>query len=129
MYLWACFFSRPGPQAQQEGYFLKATTRALYEALQHDAYLADAIRASCLLALYSFCVGRISEGSYHQSAAATLVVRWELYRAPANNMDAGCFGLGQSRSVIEDGMRISAFWQVSELCCTHPRKNLTLEII
>jgi hypothetical protein len=113
IYLWACFFSRPGPLATRESYFVQATTDALNEALKHGAYLLDAVRASCLLALYFFCLGRITDGAYHQSAAARLVLSWELFRAPAINQPiTGCFSLGPPRTVLEAGTRISTFWQV-----------------
>jgi hypothetical protein len=117
IYLWACFLSRPKPLAQQEGHFFSETTRTLGEALEDDNHLMDTIRASCLLALYLFVVGRISEGSHYQSAAATLVLRWELYRGPnSHKVNAGSFGLGQLQSTLKDSTQVLTFWQVSELC-------------
>jgi hypothetical protein len=116
IYLWACFLSRPGPLSQHEGEYLKATLNSLNDALPQPHYLMDAIRASCLIALYFYSVGRITEASYHAGAAATLAVRWELYRAPAGKIPTGgCFSLDTCKNTIEEGERISTFWMVYNL--------------
>jgi hypothetical protein len=116
IYLWACFLSRPGPLAQSEAHYLKATLNSLNEALQQPDKIMDTIQASCLLSLYFYSVGRITEASYHQGAAASLAVRWELYQAPAKKLPTGgCFSLDAPKSTVEQGERISTFWMVYNL--------------
>jgi hypothetical protein len=63
IYLWACFLSRPGPLAQQEGPCFFETMRTLGEALQRRQSLYRHHPGTCLLALYLFVVGRIQFGS------------------------------------------------------------------
>jgi hypothetical protein len=116
IYLWACFLSRPGLLAQHEGEHLKATLNSLNDALPQPQYLMDAIQASCLLSLYFYSIGRITEASYHAGAATSLAVRWELYRAPASRIPTGgCFSLDSCKDTIEEGQRISTFWMVYNL--------------
>jgi hypothetical protein len=116
IYLWACFLSRPGPLSQHEGEHLKATLNSLNDALPQPQYLMDAIQASCLLALYFYSIGRITEASYHAGAATSLAVRWELYRAPAGKIPTGgCFSLDACKDTVEEGQRISTFWMVYNL--------------
>jgi hypothetical protein len=116
IYLWACFLSRPGPLAQHEGHYLKATLDSLNDALQQPNRLMDTIQASCLVALYFYSVGRITEASYHQGAAASLALRWELYRAPASRLPTGgCFSLDGCKDTTEEGERITTFWMVYNL--------------
>lgn len=116
LYLWACFLSRPGPLAHSEPHYLRATLDSLNDALQHSTRLMDTIQATCLLSLYFYSVGRITEASYHQGAAASLAVRWELHRAPVTKMPTGgCFSLNAPKDTVEEGQRICAFWMVYNL--------------
>jgi hypothetical protein len=121
IYLWACFISRPEPLSQHEEHYLQHALDALPEALRSNDRVVDVIQASCLLSLYFLANGRLLEGSYHASAAASLSVQTGLGRRPSLNTQAwSCDSsmdsdMKPALSDILDGERNLAFWQVYNL--------------
>ncbi|KAF8973313.1 hypothetical protein BDZ97DRAFT_1912864 [Flammula alnicola] len=120
IYLWACFISRPEPLSQHEEHYLQHALEALPEALRSGDKVVDVIQASCLLSLYFLANGRLLEGSYHASSAASLAVQSELSGRPplelqgwsADGMESD---LKPALSDMREGERILAFWQVYNL--------------
>ncbi|KAI0319005.1 hypothetical protein OF83DRAFT_1055743 [Amylostereum chailletii] len=117
IYLWACFLSRPQSLSQHEPLYLTRATEAFNDALQHMSKLVDVVQACCLLSLYMLTNGRLAEGSYYSSTAATLATQWGLHRRSSEQLDnALCldpsFILPPAQDVIEEGERVLAFWQV-----------------
>ncbi|KIM40057.1 hypothetical protein M413DRAFT_73484 [Hebeloma cylindrosporum] len=120
IYLWACFISRPEPLSQHEDHYLQHALDALPEALRSNDRVIDVIQASCLLSLYFLANGRLLEGSYHVSAAASLSVQTGLGGRPSLNTQAwSCDSMDSDMkptlSDILDGERNLAFWQVYNL--------------
>jgi len=121
IYLWACFVSRPEPLCQHEEHYLGLVLDALRDALRHGDKVIDIIQGSCLLSTYFLANGRILEGSYHASAAASLAVQCGLqFSSPFDGQgwspDAKeTFDLKPFRKSVKDGERILAFWQVYNL--------------
>jgi len=120
IYLWACFISRPEPLSQHEEHYLQHALDALPEALRSNDRVVDVIQASCLLSQYFLANGRLLEGSYHVSAAASLSVQTGLGRRPSLNTQAwSCDSMDSDTkpalSDILDGERNLAFWQVYNL--------------
>jgi len=120
VYLWACFISRPEPLSQHEEHYLQHALDALPEALRSNDRIIDVIQASCLLSLYFLANGRLLEGSYHASAAASLSVQTGLGGRPYLSTPGWCSDSMDSEmkpvsSDIRDGERILAFWQVYNL--------------
>lgn len=120
IYLWACFISRPEPLSQHEEHYLQHSLEALPEALRSNDKTLDVIQASCLLSLYFLANGRLLEGSYHASAAASLCVQTGLSgrqsaEAQGWSTDAMDSDLKPALNDIRDGERILAFWQVYNL--------------
>jgi len=121
IYLWACFISRPEPLCQHEPHYLQQCRESIADGLQLGAQdkILDVLQASCLLALYYFVNGRMLEGSYHASAAASLGIQcglhkgvWSEGRTGASaQLDAG----SQYLDGIRDGERVMAFWQLYNL--------------
>ncbi|PPQ68192.1 hypothetical protein CVT25_015024 [Psilocybe cyanescens] len=120
IYLWACFISRPGPLSQHEEHYLRHSLDALPEALRSNDKTIDVIQASCLLSLYFLANGRLLEGSYHASAAASICMQVGLggrttldsQGSPLGGIDSD---LKPTMSDLRDGERILAFWQVYNL--------------
>jgi hypothetical protein len=140
IYLWACYVARPGPLSAHEGHFLAQALHALADALRLADRVLDVIQASCLLALYFLSNGRILEGSYHVSSAASLALQCGLHRprhsspsspsvAAMASSPAAALGppssagfepleamrLGPPKDVVEQGERIAVFWHVFNL--------------
>lgn len=120
IYLWASYISRPGPLSQHESLYLAKTLEALTDALQGSNRMLDAIQASSLLATYFLSNGRIVEGSYHVSAAASLAMQCGLHRRTSYERDGSFepldpFKLSPPKDLVEEGERISTFWQVYNL--------------
>ena len=118
IYLWACFISRPEPLSQHEEHYLRQALECLPDALASSDKTIDVIQASCLLSLYFLANGRLLEGSYHASAAASLAVQIGLgSRAPIDSQGWSTenIDLKPTLSDVRDGERILAFWQVYNL--------------
>jgi hypothetical protein len=120
IFLWACYVSRPGPLSDHESHYLGRSLNALGDALQFRDKMVDAIQASCLLSLYFLANGRMMEGSYHASAAASLAIQCGLHRGVLRESHASFeptdgLKLPPPKDLIEEGERISAFWQVYNL--------------
>jgi len=120
--LWACFVSRPGPLYQHETLYLARTLDALGEALQHPDKIVDIVQASCLLSMYFLSNGRMLEGSYHATAAASLAVQFGLHGgiSQKNNwcyeqMDS--FKAESAKDATDEDERVLAFWQAYNLDC------------
>jgi hypothetical protein len=120
IYLWACFISRPEPLSQHEEHYLQHALEALPEALRSNNNTIDVIQASCLLSMYFLANGRLLEGSYHASAAASLTIQTGLggkASLETQGWSNECMDsdLKPTMSDIRDGERILAFWQVYNL--------------
>jgi len=115
IYLWACFISRPEPLCQHEEHYLQHSLDALPEALRSNDKVIDVIQASCLLSLYFLANGRLLEGSYHASAAASLAVQTGLNGRPSTTIETLDSDSKPSKTDRRDGERIHAFWQVYNL--------------
>jgi len=118
IYLWACFISRPEPLSQHEEHYLQHALESLPDALRSNDKTIDVIQASCLLSLYFLANGRLLEGSYHASAAASLAVQTGLGgRSSLDSRGWSTEGidLKPTMSDVRDGERILAFWQVYNL--------------
>lgn len=119
IYLWSCYMSRPEPLCQHDDHYLARALEALADALRIGEKIIDVIQASCLLSVYFLSNGRFLEGSYHASAAAAMVVQCGMHGGIAREaslmepMDG--FNLRAPKDTIEEGERISAFWQVFNL--------------
>ena len=117
IYLWACYLSRPQSLGQHEPLYLARSLDFLNEALQNSNKVIDIIQGCCLLSLYLLTNGRLLEGSYHASIAASLAMQWGLHRQVSEEPDTGVcldssFKLPPPADAIERGERILAFWQV-----------------
>ncbi|THH14900.1 hypothetical protein EW146_g5492 [Bondarzewia mesenterica] len=104
IYLWACYLSRPQSLGQHEPLYLTRALDFLNDALQNPSKAVDIIQGCCLISLYLLTNGRLLEGSYHASVAASLAMQWGLHRQ--------VFKLPPAVDAIERGERILAFWQV-----------------
>lgn len=129
IYLLACYFSRCAPLRELESHFLKRALQGISEALQHSDRIINVLQASCLLAVYFFCHGRILEGYYHSSIAARLAVGLGLHQIRSGDwfqLQLAMAGYSEDlvgplkASVplsppvdgVEYAERIAAFWQV-----------------
>lgn len=121
IFLWSCYISRPGPLCQHEAHYLARALEALGDALHHSDRLIDVVQASCLLSTYFLSNGRVLEGSYHASAAASLAVQCGLHGGvpqeanPWGSDVMASLKLKPAKDAIEEGERILAFWQVFNL--------------
>lgn len=121
IFLWACFLSRPGTLSQYEPLYLSRATTALGDPTQFSSKAIDLIQASCLLSQYFLSNGRLLEGSYHSSAAATLAVQCRLHQVGPGMQSLSfdswdtSFDLPPPKDNVERGERISTFWQVYNL--------------
>lgn len=121
VFLWACYTSRPAPLSDHEYHYLSRALESLSDALQYDDHVLDVIQASCLLSLYFLSNGRVVEGSYHATTAASLAMQCGLHgvlpsRSTLDSIEAtpAC-KLKPPRDAIEQGERILTFWQVFAL--------------
>ncbi|TDL21708.1 hypothetical protein BD410DRAFT_287744 [Rickenella mellea] len=122
IFLWACFFSRPGPFSQHEAHYLAKTQEALVDALQQPKRIIDTIQACAMLAKYYFANGRNLEASFHASSAATMAIHAGLHRTastqagllPWTDVTKGSalLPLDPPKDAAEQGERIAVFWQV-----------------
>ena len=121
IFLWACYLSRPGTLSQYEQLYLSRATVALGDSMQFSSKTVDVIQASSLLALYFLSSGRLLEGSYHASTAATLAVQCRLHQIGSEGQSVAfdgwetSFELPPPKDNIERGERIATFWQVYNL--------------
>ncbi|KAE9382660.1 hypothetical protein BT96DRAFT_790905, partial [Gymnopus androsaceus JB14] len=71
------------------------------------------------LANYFYFAGRILEGKYHTTAAASLVLSSGIHKIRTSSPDASGYlnlnPLAEPRDAIEEGERINAFWTVLTL--------------
>ncbi|KAF7790044.1 hypothetical protein EIP86_000993 [Pleurotus ostreatoroseus] len=119
IYLWACYLSRPGSLSEHEQLYLSRALTALNDAIANPSSVVDLIQASCLLSIYFMTNGRLVEGSYHASAAASLAIQWGLHQIGSPEIPTGVitsdwgstFRLEPAKDSIEEGERICAFWQ------------------
>jgi hypothetical protein len=120
IFLWSCYVSRPGPLSQHESHYLARALEALGDALQFRDKVIDVIQASCLLSMYFLSNGRMLEGGYHASAAASLAIQCGLHRGKSHEFNL-CVGptdalkLPPTKDALQEGERILAFWQVYNL--------------
>ncbi|KAH8107677.1 hypothetical protein BXZ70DRAFT_1003124 [Cristinia sonorae] len=119
IYLWACYLSRPGSLCEHEGLYLSRALTAVNDVVSNPGKVVDFIQASCLLSVYFLSNGRLLEGSYHASAAASLALQWGLHQLGQENFVGSdresTFLLEPAKDSIEQGERILAFWQVFNL--------------
>ncbi|KIJ18475.1 hypothetical protein PAXINDRAFT_167077 [Paxillus involutus ATCC 200175] len=121
IFLWACYISRPGPLSEHESHYLSRSLEALSDALQYNNRVLDVIQASCLLSVYFLSNGRVLEGSYHATAAASLAIQCGLHGVMMNRPVfettgvMSSFKLEPPKDAIEQGERILTFWQVFTL--------------
>ncbi|KAJ3491225.1 hypothetical protein NLI96_g869 [Meripilus lineatus] len=120
IYLWACYLSRPGSLSEHESLYLSRALSAAGDAMTIRSRVVDFIQASCLLSMYFLSNGRMLEGSYHASAAASMALQWGLHQLSdvpqVSQMDRDPeYRLDPAKDAIEQGERILAFWQVFNL--------------
>jgi hypothetical protein len=117
IFLWSCYVSRPGPLCQHENHYLTRALDALGDALRHADKVVDVVQASCLLSLYFLSNGRMLEGGYHASTAASLAVQFGLDRSILQPTFESMysFKMEPARDPIEESERILAFWQAYNL--------------
>ncbi|KAL4253303.1 Zn(2)-C6 fungal-type domain-containing protein [Abortiporus biennis] len=123
IYLWACYLSRPGSLCEHEPLYLSRALAAVNDAVPNPSKVIDFIQASCLLSMYFLSNGRLLEGSYHASAAASLAIQWGLHQLGSTDLTVGVipcdrestFRLNPAKDAIEQGERVLAFWQVFNL--------------
>jgi hypothetical protein len=119
MYLWACFMSRPEALSQHEEHYLGLALEALPEGLRNGEKVIDIIQGSCLLSMYFLSNGRVLEGGYHASAAASLAVQSGLHlnvpRGQPLSLGSKDVDSKPSRLGVQDGDHILTFWQVYNL--------------
>ncbi|CAL1706100.1 unnamed protein product [Somion occarium] len=122
IYLWACYLSRPTSLCEHEPLYLSRALAAVSDAISNPAKVVDFIQASCLLAIYFLSNGRVFEGSYHASVAASLAIQWGLHQVGAEDCtprnvisERSAFRLDPAKDSIEQGERILTFWQVYNL--------------
>jgi Fungal specific transcription factor domain len=117
IFLWSCYVSRPGPLCQHESHYLSRALESLGDALRHADKVVDVVQASCLLSLYFLSNGRMLEGGYHASAAASLAAQFGLDRGtPQQNFEPlHAIKIDSAKDSIEEGERILAFWQAYNL--------------
>lgn len=123
IYLWACYLSRPASLSDSEPLYLSKALAALNDAIPDPSRVVDVIQAECLLSMYFLSNGRLLEGSFHASSAASLAMQWGLHQIGSPEVtptivlgewDAS-FRLDPPKDAIEQGERILAFWQVYDL--------------
>jgi len=117
IFLWACYFSRTPSLNQHEPLYLSRATETFHDWLRAPTKVVDVIQGCCLLSQYYLVNGRIMEGSYYASTAATLALQWGLHKQGSERRDVGTglegsFTLPPAQDTIERGERILAFWQV-----------------
>lgn len=106
-----------------EAIFLTRALRFTSNALSgsHPHKIIHALQAEILLANYFFRTGRLLEGKYHCSAAASLAISCELdkirsSRSSFSPPESACvpkpFNLAPPQDTIEEGERIHAFWAI-----------------
>ncbi|KAI0088107.1 hypothetical protein BDY19DRAFT_994517 [Irpex rosettiformis] len=124
IYLWACYLSRPGPLSEHEQLYLSRALSAMSDALSNPSKVIDLIQASCLLSVYFLSNGRLLEGSYYASSAASLAIQWGLHQIGSTEITSSGavsaewdspFRLEPAKDAIEQGERILVFWQVYDL--------------
>jgi hypothetical protein len=118
IFLWSCFFSRPGPLGDHEPIYLSRVVQLLPEALQDAARALDVVQGTCLLALYFLANGRLLEGRYYSGAAAALAVQVGLHQPPVESAPwdpLRATPLECPKDMVSEGERVLAFWQVYNL--------------
>ncbi|KAI0948956.1 hypothetical protein AcW1_008687 [Taiwanofungus camphoratus] len=123
IYLWACYLSRPGSLSDHEALYLSRALTAMSDAVQYPSKVIDMIQASCLLSVYYLSNGRLFEGNYHATVAASLTIQFGLHQmdseelTPRNSADGRecTFSLEPAKDTIERGERILTFWQAYNL--------------
>lgn len=113
IYLWACFMSRPEALSQHEDLYLHQALDALPAALKEGDKILDVVQASCLLATYFLANGRLNEGNYHASAAASMAIQLGLSKPQIASPSGTEFK--PPKYDRRDGERILAFWSVYNL--------------
>ena len=120
IYLWSCYLSRPGSLSEHEPLYLSRALSALNDAVANPLKVVDTVQALCLLSVYFLTNGRLLEGSYHASAAASLAIQWGLHQIGSPEVSSSpmlgewdaTFRLEPAKDTIEQGERILTFWQV-----------------
>ncbi|KAE9398718.1 hypothetical protein BT96DRAFT_1105677 [Gymnopus androsaceus JB14] len=120
-YLWGMHLSSSANPPEQEAILASRALQSSAHALSenHPQKVLQCIQAKVLLANYFYCAGRILEGNYHVTAAASLVLSSGTHRIRTSSPDASGFvatsnvnRLAEPRDAIEEGERINAFWVV-----------------
>ena len=115
--------ARPGQLSENEPLYLSRALSAISEAIPDPSRVVDLIQAQCILSVYFLSNGRLLEGSYHASSAASLALQWGLHQIGSPDATPGAmlgewdssFRLDPPQDAIEQGERILAFWQVYDL--------------
>ncbi|KAE9385685.1 hypothetical protein BT96DRAFT_891978 [Gymnopus androsaceus JB14] len=120
-YLWGILLSSSANTPEQEAILvsraLQSSAHALWE--NHPQKVLQCIQSEVLLANYFYCAGRIFEGKYHNTAAASLVLSSGAHKIRTSSPDASGYlatfnvnTLSEPSDAIEEGERINAFWAV-----------------
>ncbi|KAE9399382.1 hypothetical protein BT96DRAFT_994003 [Gymnopus androsaceus JB14] len=123
-YLWGMYLSPSENSPGQEGILVSRALTSSAHALSetHPQKVLQCIQSEVLLANYFYHAGRILEGNYHATSAASLVLSSGMHRIRTSSPDASGFlatfnvnRLAEPRDTIEEGERINAFWVVLTL--------------
>ncbi|KAL6308695.1 hypothetical protein BKA93DRAFT_725409 [Sparassis latifolia] len=125
IFLLGCLFSRLPHLSELQSYFLERAVQGIRDALQLSDHILNVLQASCLLAVYFFCHGRVLEGYYHSSTAARLAMDVGLHQVhPIDFMQIqisltphfvpskGSSPLSPPQDNVEYAERVAAFWQI-----------------
>lgn len=119
IFLWACALSRPQSLSSHESLYFARAVDAFADAPRRLTKVVDVVQGASLLALYLLTSGRLSEGSFYLSAAASLALQWGLHRAsnatPTHESPIAldpAFVLPPPADAIEAGERALTFWHV-----------------
>ncbi|KIK69881.1 hypothetical protein GYMLUDRAFT_67140 [Collybiopsis luxurians FD-317 M1] len=119
-YLWGIHLSSSQTSPDQEAILVSRALQSSAHALSenHSQSVLQCVQSEVLLANYFYRAGRIVEGRYHGTAAASLVLSSGLHKARTPSLQTSGYlaaffsPLAPPRDAIEEGERINAFWTV-----------------
>ncbi|KAE9397943.1 hypothetical protein BT96DRAFT_1020477 [Gymnopus androsaceus JB14] len=120
-YLWGMLLSSSENHTGQDRILVSRALQSSAHALSenHPQKVLQCIQSEVLLANYFYFAGRILEGNYHSTAAASLVLSGGTHKIRTSSPDASGYlnlnPLAEPRDAIEEGERINAFWTVLTL--------------
>lgn len=120
LYLWGLHLSRTDTLRVHEKTFLSRSIQQTSTALSgsHPQKVLHALQAEILLAYYFFRNGRIVEGKYHCSAAASITISSGLNKIRSSRRSSSVPDfvgntsptLPPPRDAVDEGERINGFW-------------------